>query len=83
MSANDGGPAFPFFYQGPTTGPEVYYGMSLRDHFAGLAMAVRWDDVNGREDQATKVITGLLREVDPNISIDGLDPVDEHESIEQ
>lgn len=26
-----------------------------------------------------KVITGLLREVDPNVAIDGLDPIDEHQ----
>ena len=30
----DGGPAFPFKCQGPTTAPEIYYGMSLRDYFA-------------------------------------------------
>lgn len=35
---NDGGPAFPFAYQGPTTGPEFYYGMSLRDYFAAAAL---------------------------------------------
>ena len=34
---NDGGPAFPFKCQGPTTAPEVYYGMTLRDWFAGQA----------------------------------------------
>ena len=34
----DGGPAFPFKCQGPTTAPEFYYGMSLRDHFAAQAM---------------------------------------------
>lgn len=40
MSAiNDGGPAFPFKCQGPTTAPEVYYGMTLRDWFAGQALA--------------------------------------------
>lgn len=31
---NDGGPAFPFKCQGPTTAPEVYYGMALRDYLA-------------------------------------------------
>ena len=36
---NDGGPAFPFQCQGPTTAPEIYYGMSLRDWFAGQALA--------------------------------------------
>lgn len=35
---NDGGLAFPFKCQGPTTGPEIYYGMSLRDWFAGMAL---------------------------------------------
>jgi hypothetical protein len=35
---DDGGPAFPFKCQGPTTGPETYYGMSLRDWFAGMAL---------------------------------------------
>lgn len=35
---DDGGPAFPFKCQGPTTAPETYYGMSLRDWFAGMAM---------------------------------------------
>ena len=35
---NDGGPAFPFTCQGPTTAPEIYYGMTLRDYFAGQAI---------------------------------------------
>ena len=35
----DGGPAFPFACQGPTTGPEIYYGMSIRDYFAARVMA--------------------------------------------
>lgn len=35
----DGGPAFPFKCQGPTTAPEFYYGMSLRDWFAGQALS--------------------------------------------
>lgn len=34
----DGGPAFPFTCKGPTTAPEIYYGMSLRDWFAGMAL---------------------------------------------
>jgi hypothetical protein len=29
--------AFPFACQGPTTGPEFYYGMTLRDYFASNA----------------------------------------------
>lgn len=35
---NTGGPAFPFQCQGPTTAPEFYYGMNLRDYFAAKAM---------------------------------------------
>jgi hypothetical protein len=35
---NTGGPAFPFKCQGPTTGPEIYYGMTLRDYFAAKAL---------------------------------------------
>lgn len=35
---NNGGPAFPFFCQGPTTAPEIYYGLSMRDYFAAKAM---------------------------------------------
>ncbi len=31
---DDGGPAFPFTCQGPTTAPEIYYGLSMRDYFA-------------------------------------------------
>lgn len=34
---NDGGPAFPFARQGQTTGPEFYYGMTLRDYLAANA----------------------------------------------
>ena len=38
MSAQDGGPAFPFKCQGSTTAPEFYYGMTLRDYFAAQAL---------------------------------------------
>jgi hypothetical protein len=31
-------PAFPFQCQGQTTGPEIYYGMTLRAYFAGQAL---------------------------------------------
>lgn len=31
-------PAFPFQCQGPTTAPEIYYGLSIRDWFAGMAL---------------------------------------------
>ena len=43
MSATDQAdqnqPAFPFQCQGPTTGLEIYYGMTLRDYFAGQALS--------------------------------------------
>ena len=41
MSNTDtnGGPAFPFACQGPTTAPETYYGMTLREYFAGQAIS--------------------------------------------
>lgn len=39
MSTKDtGGPAFPLSCEGPTTAPEFYYGMTLRDYFAAKAM---------------------------------------------
>ena len=38
MNEKTGGPAFPFECQGPTTAPEFYYGMTLRDYFAAKAM---------------------------------------------
>lgn len=31
-------PAFPFACQGPTTGPEFYYGITVRDYFAAKAL---------------------------------------------
>ena len=36
MTTNE--PAFPSTSQGPTTAPEIYYGMTLRDYFAAKAM---------------------------------------------
>lgn len=53
---------------------------SLGAVIARIAMRVRWDETKD-EHKAAKVISGLLREVDPNIVIDGLEPVDEHETI--
>ena len=38
-TTNNGGPAFPFACQGPTTAPEIYYGMTMRDYFAGQAVS--------------------------------------------
>ena len=36
MTTNE--PAFPSTNQGPTTAPEIYYGMTIRDYFAAKAM---------------------------------------------
>ena len=36
MTTNE--PAFPSTIQGPTTAPEIYYGMTIRDYFAAKAM---------------------------------------------
>lgn len=36
---DNGGPAFPFSCQGPTTAPEIYYGLTMRDYFAAKALA--------------------------------------------
>jgi len=61
---------------------------SLAGVIARIAMAVRWDEIarkNGdgyaSERSVALIISGLLREVDPNITVDGLDVVDEHEAI--
>ncbi len=45
---NNGGPAFPFACQGPTTAPEIYYGMDLRDYFAAKALQGLLSDSNVR-----------------------------------
>ena len=41
MTTNE--PAFPSTNQGPTTAPEIYYGMTLRDYFAAKAMPVDYE----------------------------------------
>lgn len=35
------------------------------------------------EKYLSKILTGLLKEVDPNVAIDGLEPIDEHQTIEE
>lgn len=53
---------------------------------ARIAMGVRWDEIGtgeSSERHAAKVITGLLRQVDPLIVIDGIEPINEHEAEEQ
>lgn len=42
MNKETGGPSFPFECKGPTTAPEIYYGMTLRDYFAAKAMPQVW-----------------------------------------
>lgn len=53
---------------------------SLAGVITRLAMAVRWNEVHD-EESVSRVISGLLREVDPLTLIDGVEPVDEHEVI--
>ena len=61
---NDGGPAFPFQCQGPTTAPEFYYGMTLRDYFAAKAMQSLAQKFSHPEDvsrNAYKLADAMLR----------------------
>ena len=41
MTTNE--PAFPSTNQGPTTAPEIYYGITIRDYFAAKAMQVDYE----------------------------------------
>lgn len=52
---------------------------SLADVIARLAFAVRWEEVRD-EENAARVLRGLLREVDPLLVVDGIDPIDEQEA---
>jgi hypothetical protein len=57
---------------------------SLGAVIARLIRAVKMDEVDraeNPEEKLARVCSGLLREVDPNIVLDGLDPIDEHETI--
>lgn len=51
---------------------------ALAGVIARVAMKVHWDRINSDELEAAKVISGLLREVDPMLVVDGLEPTDEH-----
>lgn len=53
---------------------------SLAGVVARVAMKVRWGEVGENEGRAAHIIRGLLREVDPNINVDGIEPVDEHQT---
>ena len=55
---------------------------SLAGVITRLAMAVRWDEIYDGGKQVAQIIAGLLREVDPLMIIDGVEPIDEHEIIE-
>ena|SRR5579864_1060502 len=52
---------------------------SLAGVVARLFMAVRKEDGVWEEEWVTKVLCGLLREVDPMRIVDGVDLIDEHE----
>lgn len=54
---------------------------SLGGVIARIARAVRWEQIGDDEHKAGRVIAGLLREVDPLTIVDGLEPIDDHESI--
>lgn len=55
--------------------------LSLGGVIARIARAVDWHKVGDDEQRAGLVIAGLLREVDPLTIVDGLEPVDDHETI--
>ena len=51
---------------------------SLAGIVARVAMKVDWNQIQNDEKKLTRVIAGLLREVDPLTIVDGVDIVDEH-----
>jgi hypothetical protein len=54
---------------------------SLGGVIARLANKVRWSESHTERDVA-KIITGLLREVDPLTIVDGVEPIDETNSLD-
>jgi len=50
---------------------------------ARLAFKVRMAGMAATEDEFSRVLTGLLREVDPLTVVDGLEVIDEHEVVNQ
>jgi len=57
---------------------------SLAGVVARLVMAVRQDSKHASDEIGlTRVMTGLLREVDPLIIVDGTDVVDEHQQLSE
>lgn len=59
-----GGPAFPFECQGPTTAPEIYYGMTLRDYFAAKAMAAAMANPDLNDKSSDDIAFGAYRIAD-------------------
>ena len=57
MTTNE--PAFPSTNQGPTTAPEIYYGMTLRDYFAAKAMQVDYELVKNYSDPDWRIGVAL------------------------
>ena len=55
---------------------------SLAAVVARLMMGVKFDEWNESEPMLAKVLTGLIREVDPLIVVDGIDLLDEHTTNE-
>jgi hypothetical protein len=72
MSINDGGPAFPFGQVSELTGQPIngFFnpGMTLRDHFAGLAMAALLANPN------SYTVDGIAKQL-------GIDPYDYDRAI--
>jgi len=53
---------------------------SLAGVISRLYMKVRDNHMTDTEEGAAQVLSGLLREVDPLLVVDGLEPINEHES---
>ena len=63
---SDRGPAFPFKCQGPTTAPEFYYGMTLRDYFATAAMQGIVGSIDSEENYSR--LRAHAKEIDLTVS---------------
>lgn len=67
MSANDGGPAFPYTHEQEDGSFVVYPGMSLRDWFAGMA-AQGWLARHGCHHEETEMSQVAFRIADAMIA---------------
>lgn len=70
-----------FNIQAPSLAAVISQLMS-RVNFHGAGILDNFGTVVGQE-QLTKVVTGLLRLVDPNVAIDGIDLIDEHQVLNE